>query len=124
MATLKLKNKDQVLGSYTLDEGKSLTIGRKEDNDVVVQHITVSGKHAKIDALPEGYLLSDLRSKNGISVNGRKIENSCWLVDGDIIGVGTHRLEFTVNGGDEAFRFKADNTHDATAVLDMDDLMK
>ena len=124
MATLTLKEKGLAKQAFPLEEGASLSIGRKDENDVVVLHITVSGKHAKIDALPEGYLLSDLRSKNGTKVNGRKIENSHWLADGDVIAVGAYELVFSVSGDEEAFRFGEEDTHDATAVLDMDDLMK
>ena len=124
MATLVLKLEGKELGAYGLQEGKSLSVGRKEGNDVVISHITVSGNHAKIDALSEGYLLSDLRSKNGTKVNGSRIGSSCWLVDGDEIGIGTHVLVFSVSGDEEAFGFKEERTHDATAVLDTDDLMK
>ena len=124
MATLTLKQQDKELGTYDLNKGRSLTIGRKDVNDVVASHITVSGEHAKIDSMSEGYLLSDLRSKNGTTVNGRKIESSCWLTDGDLIGIGTYTLFFSVSGDDEAFGFGEENTHDATAVLDLDDLMK
>ncbi|THB62918.1 MAG: FHA domain-containing protein [Desulfovibrio sp.] len=124
MAKLILKHNLQVIATHELVEGTTVNIGRKEGNDLMVEHLTVSGTHAKIDALNEGYLLSDLRSKNGTTVNGKRIEGSHWLADGDIIGIGTHTLTFSVSGDEEAFGIAEGSSHDATAVLDMDELMK
>ena len=59
--TLKLKNKS--LGDYKLQNGISLTIGRRKNNDVVIEDPAVSGHHAKIDSLGDRYVLIDLALK-------------------------------------------------------------
>ena len=93
MPILTLKFKENTIAQFTLEEGKSLTIGRKESNDVPIENLAVSGHHAKVDAVGEGFLLTDLQSKNGSFVNNELVQ-SHWLKHGDIITIGKHTLVF------------------------------
>jgi hypothetical protein len=88
-------------GEYKLPSGKTLSIGRRNNNDIVIENLVVSGAHAKIDALEEGYLLTDLRSKNGTFVNDAPVSNY-WLQDGDVVRIGKHTLTLSLDA-DEAF---------------------
>jgi len=47
MPTLTLKFKENELNNYRLEKGKSLTIGRLESNDIIIENLAVSGMHAK-----------------------------------------------------------------------------
>jgi pSer/pThr/pTyr-binding forkhead associated (FHA) protein len=78
----------------------SLTIGRRKNNDVVIENLAVSGHHAKIDSVGDSFVLIDLQSKNGSFVN-EKIINSHWLKDGDVINIGKHSLEFSYSEGEQ-----------------------
>jgi len=69
----------------------SITIGRRDDNDVMIDDPSVSGHHAKIDSLGDRFVLIDLKSKNGTFVNDQLID-SHWLKDGDIIAIGEYSL--------------------------------
>ena len=69
MPQLKLKSKDKTLGDYEIQKGVSLTIGRREKNNVIIDDVAVSGHHAKIDSVGDGFVLIDLQSKNGSFVN-------------------------------------------------------
>lgn len=89
--TLKLENKS--LQEFQLQKGASLTIGRRETNDVVIKDSAVSGHHAKIDSLGDRFVLIDLQSKNGSFVNEQLI-NSHWLKHEDIITIGGYSLIF------------------------------
>ena len=100
MPILKLQFKDNVLGEFSIEPGKSLTIGRKESNDIAIENLAVSGHHAKIDAVGDGYLLTDLKSKNGSFVNNELVA-SHWLKDGDVITVGKHTLVFGYAEGED-----------------------
>lgn len=91
MPTFTLKFKENVVNEYRLGKGKSMTIGRREDNTVCIENLAVSGHHAKIDSVGDGFLLTDLQSKNGSFVNDQKI-TSHWLKDGDLITIGKHTL--------------------------------
>ncbi len=94
MPNITLKFKDNILGRYLIDKGKSLTIGRRKDNDIVIENLAVSGHHAKIDSVGDAFVLVDLQSKNGSFVNERLV-NSHWLKNGDVVSIGKHFLVFS-----------------------------
>ena len=100
MPILTLKFKDSAIGEYQLQKGLSLTIGRRDNNDVVIENLAVSGHHAKIDSVGDEFVLIDLQSKNGSFVN-EKIVNTHWLNDGDIINIGKHSLTFKYSGSEQ-----------------------
>ena len=89
MPTLTLKFKNDAIALFHLEQGRSLKIGRKDDNDVIVNNLAVSGYHAKIDSVGEDFVFVDLQSKNGSFIN-EKLVNSHWLKDGDVINIGKH----------------------------------
>jgi len=60
--------------------GRPITMGRRSDNDVVVDETTVSRRHALILEGPDGFFLRDLSTTNGTYVNR------------DRIGHGEHKL--------------------------------
>lgn len=99
MSMLVLKLGNEVLGKYPIEKGQTLTLGRKQGNDIVVETLIVSGTHAKIEFLEEGFLVTDLRSKNGTYVNGERVASQ-WLKNGDVITVGKHKLTLLVSGMD------------------------
>lgn len=94
MANLILKFKNSVQADFPLERGMSLKIGRRRDNDIVIENLAVSGYHAKIESIGEEFVLIDLQSKNGCFVN-EQLVNSHWLKNGDIISIGKHSLEFS-----------------------------
>ncbi|MGZ8687230.1 MAG: FHA domain-containing protein, partial [Gaiellaceae bacterium] len=67
-----------------------LTIGRAEDNDIVLGDLLVSRRHAELRPSPqESFELIDLGSDNGTFVNGRRIQRAV-LEPLDVIGIGRH----------------------------------
>jgi pSer/pThr/pTyr-binding forkhead associated (FHA) protein len=93
MSTLTLQIKNKPLGEYQLQKGVSLSIGRRDTNDVVIEDPAVSGHHAKIDSLGDRFVLIDLQSKNGSFVN-EQLVNSHWLKHEDVITIGGYTLVF------------------------------
>ena len=94
MPKISLQFKGNVLADYHLPPGCSLRIGRKSDNDVVIENLAVSAHHAKIDSVGDGFVFIDLKSKNGSFVN-QELVTSHWLHDGDTINIGKHALTFS-----------------------------
>ena len=81
-----------------------MIIGRTDENDIVVNHRSISRNHAKITRDPETgrYTISDLQSSNGVRVNGQdygKVE----LRRGDTVDLGHVRLRFVEPGEDFIF---------------------
>ena len=118
MPSLTLTFKDNVISKHKLGTGKSITIGRKESNDIPIENLAVSGHHAKIDSVGEGYLLTDLQSKNGSFVN-KELVTSHWLKHGDNIIIGKHSLLFEYDEG-EAKPDDAGGEMEKTMIMDTD----
>jgi pSer/pThr/pTyr-binding forkhead associated (FHA) protein len=81
-----------------------MIIGRTDENDIVVNHRSISRNHAKVTRDPETgrYTISDLQSSNGVRVNGQdygKVE----LRRGDTVDLGHVRLRFVEPGEDFVF---------------------
>jgi len=65
-----------------------MTIGRGEDCDITIPLRQVSRCHAQIERQADGYVLRDLRSKNGTYVNGEEVRDLPRpLKDGDEIQI-------------------------------------
>ena len=81
-----------------------LTIGRAEDNAVVIASPRASRHHAHIRREGVSFVLYDLGSANGTLVNGQRVQRAV-LQPGDLIDIG-----------DEVFRFEAGYQQDATLL--------
>ena len=99
MPIITLNFKNNKISEHPLEKGKSLTIGRRGSNDVVIENLAVSGYHAKIDSIGDGFVLTDLQSKNGCYVNDQMVV-SHWLKPGDVISIGKHTLTFDYREGE------------------------
>ena len=92
MAKLILTFNKQVIKEYPFAKD-SITMGRQEDNTIVIDNLAVSGYHAKIDKVGGEYILTDLQSTNGTFVNDEKVV-SHKLSHGDNIVIGKHVILF------------------------------
>ncbi len=80
--------------------GMVISIGRSDDNDIVLIDKAVSLRHGKIKLEGKRYFIYDLASINGTRVNGSKIVRK-WIKEGDTIQVGHTRMVFkTRENGD------------------------
>jgi ABC-type multidrug transport system ATPase subunit/pSer/pThr/pTyr-binding forkhead associated (FHA) protein len=89
--------------------GTRLRIGRLPDNDVVLDDLLVSRRHAELHREGPSWRLVDLNSGNGTFVNGRRI-SSGPVGEQDVVGIGRallqldgDRLVECVDSGDNAF---------------------
>ena len=92
MAKLVLSMNGAVLGEFALDKER-ISIGRKPDNDIQIDNLAVSGKHALIITILDDSFLEDLGSTNGTYVNGKLVKKHA-LRNGDVIGLGKHELKY------------------------------
>ncbi|MEI7771232.1 MAG: FHA domain-containing protein, partial [Chloroflexales bacterium] len=72
-----------------------LSLGRTSENTVMIASPLASRRHAELRHEGGGYMLYDLGSSNGTSVNGQRVQ-ALRLSPGDVITIG-----------DESFRFDA-----------------
>ena len=80
--------------AFSRDE---ILVGRGEECDVIIPHSSISREHVRIKKLKPGYVIFDLKSKNGTAINGRPVVENL-LKDG-----------MTVKIGDIEFVFRAAN---------------
>lgn len=105
MAKVYLKFNSAIIKEIKLDKDE-ITFGRKNGNDIVIDHPTISGFHGKIKKDGDNFVVEDLGSTNGTFLRGQKIKSGT-LKDGDQLGVAGHVLEFHIS----------DNTPITTAPL-------
>ncbi|MGD8837392.1 MAG: FHA domain-containing protein [Desulfobacteraceae bacterium] len=84
------------------DQGRSFevrpyiaTIGRRDDNDIVLPFETVSGCHAMLVFADGAWTIQDRQSVNGVFVNNKKV-TSYELESDDQIAIGTVVLQFKI----------------------------
>ena len=85
-----------------MDDGRTLSltehglrIGRMPDNDLVLNDNLVSRHHCAITGTPAGFVLTDLQSTHGTTVNGDRLTMPRPLEDGDELVVGKTKVRFS-----------------------------
>jgi len=81
-------------GEYFSPQGDRTTIGRSPDNDIFLDDVTVSRKHAVLVESGGELKIEDLGSLNGTFVNRRRIDSATRLESGDEVQIGKYRLSF------------------------------
>lgn len=84
-------------GARFLLEPELTQIGRATTNEIFLDDVTVSRKHAEIRKSGKTYLLKDLGSLNGTYLNG-EIVAAKTLSDGDELQIGKFRMHFFLGG--------------------------
>ena len=96
MAKIVLSVDGAVLKELPLDKSRT-GIGRRATNELVINHVAVSGLHAVIVAQQGAqlgkFVVEDLNSTNGTQVNGQPVERHV-LQDGDIIDISPYQIQF------------------------------
>jgi class 3 adenylate cyclase len=80
--------------------GETTTIGRADDNDIVLDVPGASRRHAVIRVHGVTHVIEDMESKNGTWVNDVRVTDNAYVSDGDVIRFGA--AEFTFRIGTEA----------------------
>lgn len=70
------------------------SIGKSKANDIVLPLPAVSRFHAVIAKKTKDWVVTDTFSRNGVFVNGEKIEAKSVIEDGDVIRIGSVELKF------------------------------
>lgn len=76
---------------YELPPGET-SLGRGDENDIVLVGDLVSRRHARLRASPEGLAVEDAGSTNGTFVNGARIGGPRPLAAGDLLELGENRI--------------------------------
>ena len=84
---------DQRARRIIIDKSR-ITIGRTEENDIIVDDRQASRSHCEVRQSDEGYILRDLKSRNGTMLDQDMIGGPQVLSEGDEIGIGSASIRF------------------------------
>jgi hypothetical protein len=73
-------------------EARTMTLGRAPDQDLRIDHTTVSRRHALLRKSASGWEVVDLCSTNGTRVNGYRLVGAQLLRRGDIVSFGDYAM--------------------------------
>lgn len=106
-----------------LKPGK-LTLGRSSSNDLVIEDVAASRKHAEIlfDSATNIVSLIDLNSTNGTYVNRQRIQGTCQLAPDDLVRVGQVVMHLNRYTEGKQPRLEAGGTHRYTRELVLESL--
>ncbi|MFH1017256.1 MAG: FHA domain-containing protein [Pseudomonadota bacterium] len=86
--------------SFLLDED-DIFIGRVPAiNDICIGDPSVSRQHAHVKRREEGFTIYDLKSLNGVFLNGEKVSRAV-LKDGDLLRLGDVEVQVRFRGASE-----------------------
>ena len=83
-------------GASRAFDRRAILIGSNPDSDLVVDHPTVSRLHARLEYDGRGYRLTDLGSRNGVTVDGVRVETA-WLGETARLGLGDAVVWFALD---------------------------
>lgn len=92
MAKLILSLSGERIQEFDLDR-EQMNIGRRASNDIQIENLAVSGRHAKIITILNDSFIEDTNSTNGTYVNGVLVKKQA-LQSGDEITIGKHKLVY------------------------------
>lgn len=72
---------------------RTLTIGRRDSNDIVLAFENISGHHCQLTVNYGYWYVKDLNSRNGVKVNNVRIVAEKLVQPGDTISIAKHRYE-------------------------------
>jgi adenylate cyclase len=75
-----------------VDLDRELSVGRTEGNDLILNHPSVSRKHARFELRADHWWVVDLKSTNGVKINSNLVTESQVGV-GDKISIGSVVIE-------------------------------
>ena len=89
---LRLLSGDRAGESFSLTEGRVLTIGRDAENDIRLADRKLSRIHCQVEIIGGRCQVADLNSTNGTHVNGTLLEGALWVTPDDEVEVGMTRM--------------------------------
>jgi len=75
-----------------------VTLGRRPYNDIVIDHLAVSGEHAVLQISGSEAFIEDLNSTNGTYINGKTVKKQL-LKNDDVIEIGKYRIQYVSEAG-------------------------
>ncbi|HMT09143.1 MAG TPA: FHA domain-containing protein, partial [Pyrinomonadaceae bacterium] len=105
----------QLLMSLAFGDRKELTIGRGPDNDITLDGLQISSRHARLLRSGNETVIDDLGSTNGVYLNGNRVSRSS-VARGDVIRIGSFEIKVDAAGSIGVFDSRSKTRIDAVAI--------
>jgi len=92
--------------SLKLPEGGKVTLGRRSSNEFQVLDEKASRHHAEVYWQGGTWFVRDLKSRNGVEINGQKLENEVEIDYGDKFSIGDTVIEIVDDAAFEPIEFE------------------
>ncbi|MFQ5637575.1 MAG: FHA domain-containing protein [bacterium] len=95
MPKLLVKKKAEVITEFHINNTRaSVTIGSDSSNDIVIVDKLISDKHVQVEYQMNRYFARDMNSAFGTVLNGKRLDRTSELKDGDLLQIGEHYIVF------------------------------
>ncbi len=108
MLKILIKLKDKELKTIETDK-PLLTIGRNDNNDIYINNLGISKKHAKIFRQGDTYIIEDLGSTNGTLLNNKPVKQAP-LASNDVVTIGKYTFLLSIDEQRSATRDMLEST--------------
>ncbi|MBP6003673.1 MAG: FHA domain-containing protein [Pyrinomonadaceae bacterium] len=112
----QLGEQPQLLMSLTFGEKKELSVGRDPKNDITLDGLQISSRHARLLSTASGIFIDDLGSTNGVYVNGDRVSRS-QLTPSDKVLIGSFELRIDAAGNVGVFDTRSRTRVDAVDLV-------
>ncbi len=100
MAHLTLVVQGREVRKFVLNSSVT-TIGRAQDNDIVINNLALSRRHAEVHFRRGWHEVEDLGSQNGVYVNGQRIRGPMRLENGGTVTLGTYQFVYNADAAQD-----------------------
>lgn len=105
----------QLLMSIAFGEKKELTIGRDAGNDITLDGLQISKRHARLLNTVSGIVIDDLNSTNGVYINGKRVSKEI-INSNDAVQIGSFLLRIDPSGNIGVFDTRSKTRIDAVNI--------
>ncbi|HTK38136.1 MAG TPA: FHA domain-containing protein [Pyrinomonadaceae bacterium] len=105
----------QLLMSVTFGDKKELAIGRDDRNDIKLDGLQISNRHARLIRSGDSVVVDDLNSTNGVYLNGTRVSRTA-IQPGDSVSIGSFVIQVDQGGNIGVFDTRAKTRIDAVGL--------
>ena len=106
----------QLLARRSFEGKQQLSIGRAQDNDIRLDGLQISNRHASFTASNGSVAVEDAGSTNGVYVNGERISGKRTVQPSDVIQIGPFVLQADAHQGVAVYDTRSKTRIDAINI--------
>jgi ABC-type multidrug transport system ATPase subunit len=111
--------KAQLLSQVTFDGKRKISVGRSPGNDIQLDALLISNHHARFIKGPQGVIVEDAGSTNGVYINGTRVTGSRPVQREDVIQIGPFLLTADALAGVAVFDTRSQVRVDAVGITEV-----